>query len=390
MPFDHGVRLIDQNGFRMGPFASCLLPLFRAADVVAEEHTDVSVDWSSVDVVTDRNNLRKLLRWLQNPEVPANNGAVAGSSDPSKEAGLSFVAAREAALRDFRIDFQLGGRKTVLLHRWEKRTRELAQPPRSGCGLNFEQESTRPAKGCLRSTGHHRIVTYVSIQPACYGDRDSHVYHTCHTQDMGGLKLVVRCEVDACLPQPEATTSRAANGTTTLALSEPKTANDDNLANMMSELDVSSPSSPEDPPSESITDINVIRAGTIVPQSDTIEVTTRSVRYIDEFDWTEQYPQLFLSYTPNIFLAVHDRGTFERMIQRKLGTSELRAVEQSPRIQRAFRQLVAVLREIQALATSFGKDARLSLVCRDGKLEVFKRTNGEGSLEEAELERFDA
>lgn len=129
---------VDQNGYRMGR-ASSLLPLLRAVDVVAEENADTSMDWPALDVVSDRNGPRKLMRWLQ---YDADLDA-----EPPK---------------DFRIDLQLGGRKTVLMHRWEKRTRENAEPPRSGCGFNFEKDSTRAAAGCERGTGHHRIVQYVS------------------------------------------------------------------------------------------------------------------------------------------------------------------------------------------------------------------------------------
>lgn len=137
VPFDTGVRFIDQNGYRMGS-ESCLLPLFRAVDIVAEENADTSMDWSDVDFVTDRNGLRKLMRWIRH------------SGSDSAE-----------SLKNFRIDLQLGGRKTVLMHRLEKRTREIAVPPRAGCGISFEKESTTPAQGCNRSTGHHRIVQYV-------------------------------------------------------------------------------------------------------------------------------------------------------------------------------------------------------------------------------------
>ena len=158
VPFDRGVRMVDQNGFRMSTSrASTLLPLFRAADVVAEDAADTSVDWPAVDVVTDRNNLRKLLRWIQHPWSDAPRaGGREGSSNAGTLPGVD-------PLKDFRIDVQLGGRNTLLLHRWEKRTRELAEPPRSGCGINFERQSTTPAKGCERSTGHHRIVQYVSF-----------------------------------------------------------------------------------------------------------------------------------------------------------------------------------------------------------------------------------
>lgn len=147
VPFDTGVRFVDQNGFRMAS-ASCLLPLFRAVDIVSEDNADTTIDWNTVDIVTDRNGLRKLMRWLLYPG--------ADSGEPLKE---------------WRIDLQLGGKKTVLMHRWEKRTRENATPPRSGCGLNFERESTIPAKGCERSTGHHRIVQYVSKCPCQYATR---------------------------------------------------------------------------------------------------------------------------------------------------------------------------------------------------------------------------
>lgn len=138
IPFDTGIRFADQNGFRMG-LSSAFLPLFKAIDTVSEENADTSVDWASVDFVTDRNNLRKLLRWIHH-------------------SGAEY----DAPLREFRIDLQLGGSKTVLMHRWEKRTQEMAEPPKSGCGLNFERENTLPAKGCERGTGHHRIVQYVS------------------------------------------------------------------------------------------------------------------------------------------------------------------------------------------------------------------------------------
>ena len=152
--YDRGVRMVDQNGFRMGASASCLLPLFRAADVVAEENADASVYWPGVDVVTDRNNLRKLLRWIQHNDI--NNAT------PSYGAGASTSFPAVVPLKDFRIDVQLGGRKTLLLHRWEKHTRELAEPPKSGCGINFERESTSAAAGCERGTGYHRVVKYVS------------------------------------------------------------------------------------------------------------------------------------------------------------------------------------------------------------------------------------
>ena len=159
--------MVDQNGFRMGPSASSLLPLFRAADVMAREIANNSIEWSDVDVVTDRNNLRKLLRWIQHPDN-ASDSAVA-SSRAGSSAGLPGLD----PLKDFRIDVQLGGKKKLLFHRWEKRTQELAEPPRSGCGINFERGSTAPAAGCEHGTGHHRVIQYVSEYAEVFSESNS-------------------------------------------------------------------------------------------------------------------------------------------------------------------------------------------------------------------------
>ena len=126
---DTEICFVDQNGFR-SPSAP-LLPLFKSIDNIETDDDQQDIDWPSVDFVTDRNGLRKLLRWI--------NGTVKDG---------------------FRIDMQLAGRQTVLFDRWEKRTREV---PSWAYGHNFESESTTPAPGCKLGTGHHRIITYVSL-----------------------------------------------------------------------------------------------------------------------------------------------------------------------------------------------------------------------------------
>lgn len=137
MPFtvqrDSGNDFIDQNGYRMP--SQLLLPIFVVADVI-EEDTGVRVDWGSVDIVTDRNGLRKLLRWIHD---------------------------KDGSVREFRIDTQLAGKKTVLFNRWENRYIENDEA-RWSWGHNFEKESTNLPKRCGNSTGHHRIVSYVSYE----------------------------------------------------------------------------------------------------------------------------------------------------------------------------------------------------------------------------------
>ena len=106
-----------------------MLPLFAAADEIHGLKA-APVYWPKVDVITDRNGLRKLLRFLS----------------PGKW------------VPDFRIDVQLVGTKTLVLNRWESR----ADDPVDGRshGFRFEEAMTRAAPGCP-SSGHHRAITYV-------------------------------------------------------------------------------------------------------------------------------------------------------------------------------------------------------------------------------------
>lgn len=125
---DVGIHYVDQNGYRLP--SQRLLPLFRAVDIMSED----KVDWSTVDFVTDRNGLRNLLRWV------------------------NYTG--EESMREFRIDTQLVGKRTVLFNRWAPSNTENFLG--FTFGFNFEKESTRPAPGCEGSSSHHRIIQYVS------------------------------------------------------------------------------------------------------------------------------------------------------------------------------------------------------------------------------------
>ena len=72
---------------------------------------------------------------------------------------MRWIGGRD--VRDFRIDLQLGGKKTVLCSRWEKRTRETFDG--RTFGFSFEKASTEVAPGCKDSGAHHRIVSYVGL-----------------------------------------------------------------------------------------------------------------------------------------------------------------------------------------------------------------------------------
>ncbi|KAH9831408.1 uncharacterized protein C8Q71DRAFT_715353 [Rhodofomes roseus] len=327
VPRDSGVRFVDQTGYHMPAYP--LYSLVRAVDIMSEDKGD-SFDWSTVDIVTDRNGLRKLLRWLND----------------------------DGTAKDFRIDTQLAGRRTVLLNRWEKKTREMPNPQYSTYGFSFERESTYRAPDCEQASGYHRIVKY----------------------DLDGLTMVVRFEVDACLPTgTSASASRRQTASTDV----------DSLSNMLSGLAVASGAGkgPAVDKGASTTELDIIRAGQPVPQSSLIEMTTRSRNNAMNYDWIEQYPQLFLSQTPHHYLAVHNRGKFEDITKRALGDAEMKRTE--ARLQGSFRKLRAALEAIQNLIVEHGERGRLSLVFRDGALQVFERKSQDSCLPEAMLSRFD-
>ena len=127
---DSGKNFIDQNGHRMKKYT--LLPLIKAVQDMTDQGATPKFDWPSVDFVTDRGRLRKLLAWA------------AGLSD------------------QWRIDTQLAGVNTVLLSGRAPVTKE-ASGQSTSYGFNFEDASTYPAPGLGNESGHHRIVAYVRM-----------------------------------------------------------------------------------------------------------------------------------------------------------------------------------------------------------------------------------
>ncbi|KAI0783481.1 hypothetical protein C8Q75DRAFT_810811 [Abortiporus biennis] len=299
---------VDQNASR---FPSCpLLPLFRAVEFAQREPETNRVNWVEVDFVTDRNSLRKLLRW------------VSGEN------------------QEFRIDIQLAGIKTVLFTRFEQRVLATSAGG-TGYGYNFEKESTTEVPGCEETTGYHRVVKY----------------------DFDGLTLVVRFEVDACLMDDE-------------GISEPVVCDSsdptNDLSNSLASLTIS-PSSSNTLVSSG--DLNIIGAGRTVPQHNIVELVTCSR---NELKWGKKYPQIFLSQTPHIFLAVHDDGNFHTVVKHSLRPPAT-MVQKNYDVK--FRKLGAALRRIQEFIIDHGKkDCQLSLLLQGGELKVYEHRSKRGLL----------
>ncbi|OJJ65844.1 hypothetical protein ASPBRDRAFT_139316 [Aspergillus brasiliensis CBS 101740] len=140
VPKDSGCIYIAQNAARHPE--SPLEPLFRALYT-----THPSFDIGAVDLVTDRNNIRKLLSFI-NPSLSKNG------------------------LEPFTIEVEVTGKTAVFCRAETETVRFLGPRDFVGFGHEFEKAYTRDQVN--GSTGHHRIISYF----------------------FGGLRLIVRYETD--------------------------------------------------------------------------------------------------------------------------------------------------------------------------------------------------
>jgi hypothetical protein len=123
LPRDSGDSIID--------FQASRIPLFSfEALIAAVQYIEPGYEWPEVDILTTRNSLRRLLSW------------VTGKVD-----------------RDFRIDFQLLGKNTVVFSFRRGNDKKTFYGP-NGYGHNFEVAFTESSTG-HKVLKHHRIIEYV-------------------------------------------------------------------------------------------------------------------------------------------------------------------------------------------------------------------------------------
>jgi hypothetical protein len=264
--------------------ALSLLALFAA---VAESTPDFA--WPTVDFVIGRGDLRSLLRWVDN----------------------------EPNLLDFRVDLRALGAQTLVCTKYKAHDGMQALP--GSFGFSYEEAQTAEAPGCAdtRGANHDRVITYV----------------------FGGLRLVVRFEVDACVAHPE-----PATGETEAAATQ----QDGRLGALAFR-----------------------RAGRLVPQADLVELKTRSELTAPRFSGADAYRELVFMQAPRLVIAVHKRGTFTKIRNLRLGDPA--PLQAANVVQPALRRLAALLVLIQRIVVAARGERALSLVCRQGQLELFER-----------------
>lgn len=181
------------------------------------------------------------------------------------------------------------------------------------------------------------------------------------------MKILLRFEVDAC------------TGTGDL----------DNLASAFSGLGIT-PSNlhPTDASTGSvILGISVIQTTprTLVAQSSLIELKTRASHR--PLDWTETYPQLYLSQTAYLYLAKHTKGNFTAVEKTRLAGGDMKAY--AKQAEAGMGKLKALLDKVLEAVRKEGDGVGLSLVSAGGKLMLYKRKEGTGkALGSAILSKF--
>ncbi|KAL2822294.1 hypothetical protein BDW59DRAFT_180929 [Aspergillus cavernicola] len=277
---DSGLVYIAQNAAR---HPECPLePLFRAL-----YKTHPSFNIRGVDLVTDRNNIRKLLSFI-NPTT-AKNG-----------------------LEPFSIEVEVIN-NTAIFCRSETKTVEVIGPHQfRGHGHEFEKAyTTEQIEG---STGHHRVISY----------------------QFGGMKLVVRYETDGYIARPSKP----------LTASTKNFQVDDNLYGLLGSLSLSSRK-----PACAASDksaLMIMTEGQAVPIDTTLEIKTRTSRKLIPIQ--EVLPQLWASQTPNLIRAYHTNGLFVRPEVEDV-TGELKAWEEDHRadlgnLAALIKNIVSVVKEI--------------------------------------------
>jgi len=244
---DRGLVFVDQNAYQHPQIP--LEPLLQALYI-----TKPSFDLNKVQIITDRNNLRKLFE------------VVCGESH-----------------RDFEIAVEIVN-NTALFTRLEQCTSEvIGSQDFRGYGHEFEKEFTKYPSSVKASTSHHRIVTY----------------------SFGGLNMVVRFEADGALPLAmDLVDTTKATPTRSIEQIVP----DLSSLGLEQGLPPTTSTSSNHGTPTSASRLAVMKAGELVPQDRILEIKTRAEHRAVGIP--ECMSQLWFSDTRNLFIGLHNSGTF--------------------------------------------------------------------------------
>jgi len=298
---DSGLIYIAQNAARHPE--SPLEPLFRALYV-----ENPSYDIRSIDVITDRSDIRKLLSFI-NPGSTRNG------------------------LETFTINIEVT-KNTAIFCRNETATWQFIGPQEfRGFGHEFEKANT--TNQINGSTGHHRIISY----------RFDDLNFIVRYETDGYVKL----DVDIRIPS-----------------SDSKEQESESLPSMLGLLSLSSTNSlPNITPAGS--KLTIKEEGQVVPLGSTLEIKTRVSH--KPLQIQEIVPQLWVSQTSKLVRAYHNKGMFQGPEVEDVGAQIKRWEEGN---QNDLRKLASLINRIISVVKGCGGNAIIKYDDKGDKLVVSK------------------
>jgi hypothetical protein len=132
--------------------------------------------------------------------------------------------------------------------------------------------------------------------------------------------------------------------------------------------------SPHDPVS-TLGGLTYRQVGTLTPQSEVIELATKSKAWVNNYKRREVYPVLAFGGIPHHILALHQQGTFVEVRREQVGITQS-LINADMTTQGDFARMRALLHNLRQMVITRGAAKPLSLLCLEGKLQVFERLDG--------------
>lgn len=212
----------------------------------------------------------------------------------------------------------------------------------------------------VRGFGHSFPEAYTSWDPEVAG---SETHQRLIQYDLGGIKCVVRFEVDGYLQDKAQVVLKAPS------LNVHTPSHVDDLASALGAASISRPLS------SSSETLNVRINGSEVPQNSIFDLKTRSGRKNREIDMGDLLPVLWLKQFQNFIVAYHDGAGLFKDVRVQDITEDLRAWQDENRP--ALKRFVTLLGKIIEIAKDDEK-GRLEVRCRSlDRLEI-RRQHGDG------------
>ncbi|KAK7746283.1 hypothetical protein SLS53_002242 [Cytospora paraplurivora] len=317
---DSGIQYVDQNASR--------LPRYPFEVVFhAVERLDPTFRFDSIDVLVNRNSLRKFFDFCM------------GRTQDSFRVNLFLV------------------KNTLVIERCVKSPKEyLSSSGGSGFGHNFERATTRLPTGLSDSSAHHRVLGY----------------------KLGGLECAVRFEVDASFDDGNSGGTPGAGGSKDIL-------QEDVFESLQASLSSLTLSNTVDTRASDVS-VSAIFRGPGTPQACVAELKSQS----SPKSRTKAMPQLWFGRTQYLITGYHNGGIFDRVKVDDL-REQLVDWENKEAHQTALRKMAVLLSRLRdAVGMTAGKAcvAIYEKGTKDSALQVFASTSGKGPLPASVIAKF--